>query len=415
MASLEFRSNAYRVVFRFSGKKFQAPLKTADRKEAESCLGRIEENLRLLERGRLILPSDADLPTFLLSDGRVAERPQLPPERLTLDSLAKQYAEVHSNGALESDTLETAQIHLRHFGRTLGSDFSVIRLKLVDLQSHVGMRSKEKGIHKRKLSPTTMRKEIGTFRAVWNWGMRAGLLTGPFPDKGLVYPKSDEKPPFQTWDEIERQIARFPMKPAEQRDLWDCLFLTVPQIQELLDHVQRQPLAPFIYPMFCFAAFTGARRSEIMRSRVTDIDFEAKTILIREKKRSRGHRTNRHVSLPPLLASVLQDWLTRHPGGLEIFGQEVKTPELGVLPISKRDASSAFRQAVRGSKWDKLRGWHIFRHSFASNCAAKCIDQRLIDSWMGHQTEEMRKRYRHLIPNQEQAAILSVFCPAHAT
>lgn len=87
----------------------------------------------------------------------------------------------------------------------------------------------------------------------------------------------------------------------------------------------------------------------------------------------------------------------------------MKAPQPEVLPISKREASRAFRQGVRGGKWDKLRGWHVFRHSFASNCAAKCIDQRLIDAWMGHQTEEMRKRYRHLIPNQEQAAILSVF------
>ena len=409
MASLEFRSHAYRIIFRFGGKKFQTPLKTADRKEAEGCLGRVEENLRLLERGRLTLPPDADLPTFLLSDGRVAERPQLSPALLTLEALGNQYTDLHASGALEFDTLETVKVHLRHFGRTLGNDFSVMRLRMVDLQTHVSKRAKENGIRNRKLSPTTIRKEIGSFRAVWNWGASAGLLTGSFPDKGLVYPKTEEKSPFQTWEEIERQIARFPLKPAQEKELWDCVFLTVPQIQELLEDVQRQSLAPFVYPMFCFAAFTGARRSEVMRSRVTDIDFEAKRILIREKKRSRGHRTNRHVPLPPFLASVLQEWLARHPGGLEIFGQRVKAPQPEVLPISKRDASRAFRQGVHGSKWDKLRGWHVFRHSFASNCAAKCIDQRLIDAWMGHQTEEMRKRYRHLIPNQEQAAILTVF------
>jgi integrase len=35
---------------------------------------------------------------------------------------------------------------------------------------------------------------------------------------------------------------------------------------------------------FCIAAYTGARRSEILRSRVDDIDFDAGTITIREKK-----------------------------------------------------------------------------------------------------------------------------------
>ena len=56
-----------------------------------------------------------------------------------------------------------------------------------------------------------------------------------------------------------------------------------------------------------------------------------------------------------------------------------------------------------------LRGWHVLRHSFVSNAAAAGIDQRLIDSWGGHQTEEMRRRYRHLIPSVEQEAISKMF------
>ncbi|MBI2807310.1 MAG: site-specific integrase [Planctomycetes bacterium] len=352
--------------------------------------------------GRLVVPPDADLPTFLVSDGRLGAKPELPVSILTLKELSTRYAEVHSNGALESNSLYTVEIHLRHFRRSLGDRFAVARLKQVDLQTHIGKRAKEKGIRNRKVSPVTLRKEIGSFRAVWNWSVRAGLLAGSFPDKGLVFPKTDEKPPFQTWEEVERQVAGGKLSPAEEQGFWDCVFLTVSQIQELLDHVKALPLPPFAYPMFCFAAYTGARRSEILRSRVADVDFAGQRVLIREKKRRRGHRTNRHAPLSPPLAASLTDWLTQHPGGAETFTQET-------VPISPVDAIDVFRLAVQGSKWAKLRGWHVFRHSFASNCAAKGIDQRLIDAWMGHQTEEMRKRYRHLIPNQEQAAILTVF------
>jgi hypothetical protein len=56
-----------------------------------------------------------------------------------------------------------------------------------------------------------------------------------------------------------------------------------------------------------------------------------------------------------------------------------------------------------------LRGWHALRHSFCSNCAAAGVDQRLIDAWVGHTTEGMRRRYRHLLPNQERQAIQTVF------
>lgn len=37
------------------------------------------------------------------------------------------------------------------------------------------------------------------------------------------------------------------------------------------------------------------------------------------------------------------------------------------------------------------------------------VDQRIINAWVGHQTEEMVRRYTHLIPNQQQEAIRLVF------
>lgn len=39
----------------------------------------------------------------------------------------------------------------------------------------------------------------------------------------------------------------------------------------------------------------------------------------------------------------------------------------------------------------------------------KGIDQRIIDSFVGHTTEEMRRRYTHLFPSSKKAAIEAVF------
>jgi hypothetical protein len=41
--------------------------------------------------------------------------------------------------------------------------------------------------------------------------------------------------------------------------------------------------------------------------------------------------------------------------------------------------------------------------------AAAGVDQRIIDEWMGHQTEEMRCRYRHLLPETKKTAIAKLF------
>jgi integrase len=57
--------------------------------------------------------------------------------------------------------------------------------------------------------------------------------------------------------------------------------------------------------------------------------------------------------------------------------------------------------------WFKI-GFHTYRHSFASNLAARGVDQRIVDEFMGHQTEAMRKRYRHLFPKDRRSAIESL-------
>ena len=108
------------------------------------------------------------------------------------------------------------------------------------------------------------------------------------------------------------------MQRHAQDRLWERLFLTLPEIAELLDHVKAHALHPWIYPMVCVAAHTGARRSELL-AKVTDVDFEGETVLIHEMKRKKGQRTTRRAPLSPILAGVLKSWLNEHPGGPHLF------------------------------------------------------------------------------------------------
>ena len=78
-------------------------------------------------------------------------------------------------------------------------------------------------------------------------------------------------------------------------------------------------------------------------------------------------------------------------------------------PLTPAEAHCHFKRTLRDSQWKRLKGFHVRRHSFASNLATAGVDQRVIDEWMGNQTEEMRKRYRHLFPDQQQKVIDSVF------
>jgi integrase len=218
-----------------------------------------------------------------------------------------------------------------------------------------------------------------------------------------------------TWEDIERRVGRGGFAAAETKRLWDCLFLDLREIDEFLAFMKRHASRPWVYPMCVAAAHTGARRSELARLQVDDIDFQAKTVLVHERKRVRGQRTTRRVPLTPFLERVLLDWLgAGHPGGRFVFCQKEKpghTPADGepAIPVTVDDAGWHFVETVKGSKWAVLRGWHVLRHSFASNLAAKGVDQRFIDEFLGHQTEAQRRRYRHLFPHQQRQVLCGVF------
>ena len=78
-----------------------------------------------------------------------------------------------------------------------------------------------------------------------------------------------------------------------QADLWDCLFLSLKEIDQLLKFVKRTANQPFLFPMIATAAHTGARKGELIRSIKTDIHEDS--ILIRERKRVKRRQTTRRV------------------------------------------------------------------------------------------------------------------------
>jgi len=137
-------------------------------------------------------------------------------------------------------------------------------------------------------------------------------------------------------------------------------------------------------------------------------------VTIHERKRSKSTRTTRVVPLSAKLSGVLLHWLKLKPESEFLFPEvhdclrdRKEQDQEGVMQPD--EASHHLTNVLATSEWEKLRGWHVFRHSFISNCATQGVDQRFIDSWVGHQTDEQRRRYRHLFPDSQKLAIDSVF------
>jgi integrase len=435
MASLQERNGSYRVLFCYRSKLHSFTIGKVAKDEAENKARQADYLLMRLKQRLLVLPEGTDIVTFIQHDGKPPDAgptlPDAPRQAVTLAHLGKRYLTTHANGTIEPNSLATCKVHLGHFRRILGDGCPVGDLSHSILQEYVNKRAEA------KISPVTIRKEISTLRAVWNWGQPMELTSGSFPSKGLRYPKADEKSPFMTMDEIGRQVAAG----GHPETFWEALYLQSGELAELLAYVEKKATHPWIYPLFCFAAHTGARRSEIIRALVADVDFAGNTVLMREKKRRRDQRTMRRVPLTPFLKEVLRNWLAIHPGGPALFchidevghskkrslttghqNEKVRPKSLkgrmatvrkrerpAQSPLTCNEVHDHFGRVLAGSKWDVVRGLHCLRHSFISACASKGVDQRLIDEWVGHSTEEQRKRYRHLWPSTQQEAIGRVF------
>jgi integrase len=413
MANLGTKNGVYLARFRYGGREYKKSLKTTDRKAADAAMHRVEDALHRLAINLISVPEGVDPGDFIVSGGTL-KRPAPAPEPRVVPTLAAAIDEYLQNlGHLAESNRYTIGVHLRNFKKKLPEklDAVVSAVEKRDLEGFLQARLKER-------SRTTVSKERETVVQFVRWAVgRKYLEEAPLND--LTEVKGGVKlPPFRTVEEIERTLARGGLTRDEEWALWDCLYLTPSEIAGVLALVRGRGRWDVSYVLHATAAYTGMRRGEVLRLRWDDIEFEQDSLVARSRKQSRfEEETTRRIDMHPELKVLLLEWQTKRPRGQYVACDE------GVLrPLTPREANARFWQPLRGTSWclssHKTRfkiGFHTYRHSFASNLAARGVDQRIIDAWMGHQTEEMRKRYQHLFPRNRRSAIESFSLAAEKT
>ena len=411
MASLvQDKNGNYLVAFRWGGKQFTRALDTKDPSVAGAGVARVEETVMRLKRGWAAMPADAEPGIFIVSAGTLTAKPAVdemamtavaaPP--LSLHRMFDLYTAALPAGKKESNTLLTERIHRDHLTKILGEDTAVKAVTLGEAQRYAARRSCDTW-RGRTISADTVWKELKTLRYVWSWALTLGHVASgcPWQLKDLQLGKDHTREPFRTTAEIGRRIARGGLNDVERSRQWESLYLTGREVEELLNYVRDNATAEFVYPMICLCALTGARRSELCRSRIDDLDFDNRTVHLRERKRVQSKReTTRIIDMHARLRDVLRAWVDAHPGGQHTLAQGDGSP------VSVSLATEHFRRTLAGSeRWRVIPGFHTLRHCFASVLACRGVDQRIIDAFMGHQTPEMRARYQHLFPTALRRAI----------
>ena len=157
-----------------------------------------------------------------------------------------------------------------------------------------------------------------------------------------------------------------------------------------------------IWPEVCLALATGLRLSELIRLQWTDIDADRRCLAVHKSK---THRPRIVPLNEPALAALRTQ--RRISGRLRYVFPARRTCPGRVRYVDGPRNVNWWTRALRPiqaavAKFASLpgrstgRGWHLFRHTFASRAAQRGVSLYKLAAWLGHSDVRMTRVYAHL-------------------
>ncbi|PKN04962.1 MAG: hypothetical protein CVU74_04205 [Deltaproteobacteria bacterium HGW-Deltaproteobacteria-9] len=248
------------------------------------------------------------------------------------------------------------------FARTVGQVRidEIRRQQIVDFISL--LRSPDRNGKKRSMS--TMNRIKSTFRSFFAWAFRSGIVRYDYA--GFIYlGKARSRPTI-------------PMTLAEVRQ-----FLSTIRVSGDKNKLRDETL-------FSIYAFTGLRRSEVVRLQIVDYDPVENKILA---ARTKGGEPRIHP-VPSLLSDILNQWIhERHGNMLNVQDGPLFPGQHINHPITARQAQYLFIKWKLQSGIRKILTIHSFRSFFATSLYEVTKDLLLVSRALGHQDIRTTARY----------------------
>ena len=217
-------------------------------------------------------------------------------------------------------------------------------------------------------SPKTVMNHRSALSSFCAFLQRRGLLASN-PCAGISLARPDKKlPRYLEQDEIMTVLEI-----AEEREIW---------------------------PEVLLALSTGMRLGELIRLRWADVDIERKCLSVHVAKSGRGRVIPLNES-----AIVAIEAQRKRSGHLSYVFPARRTWRGGWRYVDKWRASNWWRRAMRPiqaavpkfrATTGTGRGWHLFRHTFASQLAQEGVSLYKIAQWLGHSDVRTTQVYAHL-------------------
>ncbi len=214
---------------------------------------------------------------------------------------------------------------------------------------------KWKAKRKEKVKPATVNRELALVKALFSMAVEWG--------------KIKESP--------AKKVKFLNLKGSDRR----VKFLMADEVQKLISNC-----ADKVKPVVIIALNTGMRRSELLRLKWEQVDFEQGVLTLLDTK----NNDRRDIPMNETVKNTLR---AMERGGPYIFD--------GITPqIIKYGFSDARIKAGRPD----IR-FHDLRHCFASGLVMEGIDLNTVRELLGHRDLKMTLRYAHLAPSYKTKAV----------
>jgi integrase len=148
---------------------------------------------------------------------------------------------------------------------------------------------------------------------------------------------------------------------------------------------------------------TGMRREELRRMAWADVDFKRSVVAIPESK----SRRPRAIPMNDRLLAVLLEQQAQAGKQKYVFPGRERKDHTGMRRGSwwvsalkpLQDALPIFRAGMADTATG--RGWHLFRHTFASRLVQAGVPIAKVSAWLGHASITTTMIYAHLTPGHD--------------
>ena len=269
-------------------------------------------------------------------------------ERIKFEDFGQEYLNIHAKQHKKSWV--TDSFHIKDLGKFFNGKF-LFEITAKDIECFKLERLK-------KVSPSTVNRQLGTLRGMFN--------------KAVAWGKLQESP---------MKSIKFLKEPQGR-----LRFLETEEIVKLLSNC-----SPSLRPIVVMAVFTGMRKGEILGLKWHDIDYKRGIITLLDTKNGQ----KREVPMSETVKNAIIQ-VRKHPESPYIFCNERGQP--------RHDIRKSFSTALRKSDITNFR-FHDLRHSFASQLVMSGVDLNTVRELLGHKDITMTLRYSHLAPRHKQHAV----------